>query len=338
MPQLRQDRLTQEWVFVATDSAARLHELVVKRARQPRPSLDPHCPLCPGNEGRSAPEVLRVPSAGKPGWAVRVISDKATTLSVESDLPRPAVCSSGEAEGLSVHEVIVETPDHSLSTALLPESQLFTVLRTAKARYHELSLDPRLAHVTFCKKQGPGAGAALDHPHWQLAATETVPAQVSSALLLGRRHYGRFTTCIFCTVLQEELESQTRIVLASEHFVALEPYASPSPFCTHIYPRRHAANFGEIQAGEIHDLARILHDVLARFCHGLDDPDFHCTLRTAPVADAGVAFFHWSLSIVPCLAPAAAATQGRDRFMNTVLPEAAAEFLRAGRVAQAIPA
>ena len=209
MPQLRQDRLTQEWVVVATESAAQPHELVVKRTRQPRPSLDPHCPLCPGNEDRSTPEVLRVPSSGKPGWAVRVISDKATTLSVESDLPRPAVCSSGEAEGLSVHEVIVETPDHSLSTALLPQSQLFTVLRSAKARYDKLSLDPRLAHVTFCKKQGAGAGTALGHPHWQLAATETVPAQVSSWLLPSRRHYGRFKTCIVCMVLQEELESQT---------------------------------------------------------------------------------------------------------------------------------
>ena len=337
MPQLRQDRLTQEWVFVASESAAQPHELVVKRTRLPRLSLDPCCPLCPGNEGRSALEVLRVPSTGKPGWAVRVISDKATTLSVESDLPRPAVCSEG-SESISVREVIVETPDHSLSTALLPESQLVTVLRTAKARYDELSLDPRLTHVTFCKKQGAGAGATLDHPHWQLAASATVPAQVSSWLLPGRRHYGRFKTCIFCAVLQEELESQTRIVLASEHFVALEPYASPSPFCTHIYPRRHAANFGEIRVGEIHDLARILHDVLARFHHGLDDPDFHCALRTAPVADAGVAFFHWSLSIVPCLAPAAAATEGRDRLMNTVLPEAAAEFLRAVRVAHAIPA
>ena len=63
---------------------------------------------------------------------------------------------------------------------------------------------------------------------------------------------------MFCQMLEEELQDQTRIVMVSEHFVALELYASPAPFSTHIYPRRHMASFGDVSAAEMNDLARML--------------------------------------------------------------------------------
>jgi hypothetical protein len=56
---------------------------------------------------------------------------------------------------------------------------------------------------------------------------------------------------MFCQMLEEELEEQTRIVAVSEHFVALELYASPAPFSTDIYPRRHIASFGDVSAAEM---------------------------------------------------------------------------------------
>jgi UDPglucose--hexose-1-phosphate uridylyltransferase len=62
MPELRQDRFTKEWVFVASESIKHPQELVVPRARKSVPSFDPNCPFCPGHESRTAPEILRVPS------------------------------------------------------------------------------------------------------------------------------------------------------------------------------------------------------------------------------------------------------------------------------------
>ena len=165
-----------------------------------------------------------------------------------------------------------------------------------------------------------------------------MPSQVSSWLQYARRHYGRSGACVACAVLHQELQVQTRIVVAGEHFIALEPYASPSPFCTHIYPRRHMANFGEASNGEIGDFAAIVHEVLARFYHGLADPGFTCTLRNAPVADRGAKFYHWCLSVVPCLPMAGEAPRANERFVNPLLPEVAAEFLRAVRIEQAISA
>src|SRR2546422_11307493 len=62
MPELRQDRFTKEWVFVASEDIKHPHELIVQRARKPMPSFDPNCPFCPGRENHTAPEILRVPS------------------------------------------------------------------------------------------------------------------------------------------------------------------------------------------------------------------------------------------------------------------------------------
>ncbi|MGZ7103179.1 MAG: galactose-1-phosphate uridylyltransferase, partial [Candidatus Angelobacter sp.] len=129
-------------------------------------------------------------------------------------------------------------------------------------------------------------------------------------------------------MLEEELQEQTRIVAVSEHFAALEVYASPAPFCTHIYPRRHMASFGDVSAVEMNDLARMLRLLLAKLYHGLADPDFNFTIRSAPAESVGVKYFHWYLSVIPRLTRVAGFELGSGMFINTVLPEAAAEFLR----------
>ena len=138
-----------------------------------------------------------------------------------------------------------------------------------------LSHDPRIAHITIFKNHGLEGGASLEHPHSQLVATPVISNQVKDRLEEALRHFDEYGECMFCEVVQQELEDPQRIVLASEHFVALEPFASPTPFCTHIYPRRHMASFGDISAQEIVDLARTLGTVLAKLYRGLDNPDFN---------------------------------------------------------------
>src|SRR5205814_8617041 len=86
MPELRQDRFTKEWVFVASEDIKHPHELIVQRARKPMPSFDPNCPFCPGRENHTAPEILRVPSL-KGGCTLRVIPRKFTGMT--RDLPEP---------------------------------------------------------------------------------------------------------------------------------------------------------------------------------------------------------------------------------------------------------
>jgi UDPglucose--hexose-1-phosphate uridylyltransferase len=66
--------------------------------------------------------------------------------------------------GFGVHDVIVETTDHSQAMALMSDAHVTDVLRIYKARYDKHSLDPRIAHVTIFKNHGIDAGTSLEHP------------------------------------------------------------------------------------------------------------------------------------------------------------------------------
>jgi UDPglucose--hexose-1-phosphate uridylyltransferase len=88
------------------------------------------------------------------------------------------------------------------------------------------------------------------------------------------------------------------------------------------------ASFGDVSAAEVNDLARMLRLTLAKLYHGLADPDFNFTIRSAPADSVSVKYFHWYLSVIPRLTRVAGFELGSGMFINTVLPEAAAEFLR----------
>ena len=133
---------------------------------------------------------------------------------------------------------------------------------------------------------------------------------------------------MFCHMVEREIEDQTRVVLKNEHFVAMEVFASATPFTTHIFPLRHMASFGEISELELSDLARILRTLLAKIYVGLENPDLNFTIRSGPAAYGGARHFHWYVSVIPRLTGVAGFELGSGMFINTVLPEDAADFLR----------
>ena len=203
-----------------------------------------------------------------------------------------------------------------------------SILRVYKERYNALSLDHRVNHITIFKNQWTDAGASLQHPHSQLIATPVIPSQVRHRLHEALRHYDDVGECMFCHMVEREVEDQTRIVLKSERFVAMEVFASATPFATHIFPLRHMASFGDISEMEIVDLARVLRTLLAKIYVGLENPDLNFTVRSGPAEYAGARHFHWYVSVIPRLTRVAGFELGSGMFINTVLPEAAAEFLR----------
>jgi len=244
MPELRQNFFTKERVILATERAKRPEELATRRPVKNTPPFLDSCVFCPGHEDKTPPEVLRLPSEGRAGWQVRVVPNKFGALARDAKPGRTIRRSHRSMNGFGVHDVIIDTPDHSQITAFMPEAHLANVLHVYKSRYDELSHDPRIAHITIFKNHGLEGGASLEHPHSQLVATPVISNQVRDRFEEALRHYDEFGECMFCEAVQQELEDPQRIVLSTEHFVALEPFASPTPFCTHIYPRRHMASFG----------------------------------------------------------------------------------------------
>jgi len=326
MPELRQNFMTKEWVVIATERAKRPDQMAMHRESKPAASFSEKCPFCPGHESQTPPEILRLPDGD--GWKARVVPNKFAALSPDVLPERTIHRSRRSMGGFGEHDVIVETPDHSLAMAMMPDSQVADILRIYKIRHDQLSLDPRIAQVTIFKNHGTDAGTSLEHPHSQLIATPVISYQVRQRFQEAMQHFDDFGCCMFCQIIDEELQEQKRIVLTSEHFVAVELFASPAPFCTHIYPRRHMASFSDVSAKEILDLGRVLRTVLAKLYIGLQNPDFNFTIRTAPAECVGVRYFHWYMSVIPRLTRTAGFELGSGMFINTVIPEEAADFLR----------
>src|SRR5438105_6763938 len=119
MPELRQNRITKEWVIIATERAKRPEELVVKTHPAPLPAYSPTCPFCPGNE-RLAPEPILTRADGHGQWRGRVIPHKFPALDPNIAPEWHVERNHRSGIGAGIHYAICKGQNHSLSTALVP--------------------------------------------------------------------------------------------------------------------------------------------------------------------------------------------------------------------------
>ncbi len=257
-----------------------------------------------------------------------MIPNKFAALAREGDLVRMSVGLKRTISGVGIHEVIVETPDHSTQLALMDDAEVEQVIKAYLDRYFAVLEDPRVEQVTLFKNHGPGAGTSLEHAHSQLVGTPIIPGEVRERLETALHFFDDAGRCIFCSTLEDEREEGTRLVEENEHFVAFVPFAALSPFHQWIYPKRHCASFGSLKDAEAASLARILRRVLRRLHVGLKDPDYNFVIRTAPKESESVRYYHWYVSVVPRLTKLAGFELGSGMFINVALPEESAQFLR----------
>ncbi|MFQ5817873.1 MAG: galactose-1-phosphate uridylyltransferase [Terriglobia bacterium] len=330
MPEIRQNIITRQWVIIATERARRPEQFAQKGEKKALPAYDPTCPFCPGNEAMAPPETLRLP--GKDGWQVRVVPNKFAALAAAGALVRSHAGIKRTMTGVGIHEVIVETPVHNATTALLSDAEVVQILDSYQQRYAAIVTDPRVAQVTLFKNHGEAAGTSLEHPHSQLIGTPIIPMEVRDRMETALHFYDEEGECVFCRTLAEERDEGTRVVVEGEHFTAFVPFAALSPFHIWIFPKRHSASFAQMDEKEKLNLARVLRRVLRKLYDGLGNPDYNYTIRTAPHDAAGVNYYHWYLSIVPRLTRMAGFELGSGMFINTALPEESAKFLRKVKV------
>ena len=196
MPELRQNYFTKEWVIIATERAKRPEELATRRPAKIVPPFIETCPFCAGNESKTPPEVMRVPTNGGGPWQVRVVANKFAALSPDVQPIRTIHRSRRSMGGFGVHDVIIDTPDHSHSIASMPDAHIANLLRVYKSRYD--SLEPRPSHRARhyfqesrqrCRRQ-PGASALPTDCHASDLASGagTLPAGLEPLRRIRRVH------------------------------------------------------------------------------------------------------------------------------------------------------
>ncbi|HNV68817.1 MAG TPA: galactose-1-phosphate uridylyltransferase, partial [Candidatus Ozemobacteraceae bacterium] len=323
MSELRFNTVTGDWVIIASERAKRPADFKPKTERPPLPEHSPNCPFCPGNEKMSADETLRY-NDSRGNWLVRSVVNKFAALAPVEGFACDASGIHRRCTGYGRHEVIIESPQHHLTTALQPQSQINLILRAYRERFRAFFADEHIEHVIAYKNHGPSAGTSLEHPHSQIVGLPVVPAQVKGRLSNSHQHLERQGDCLFCQTLVAEEREGNRLVAQNDSFTAFIPYAALSPFHLWVFPRTHQACFGNISDRTLEDLGRIMKDVLTRLYKGLSNPDFNYVIRSAGLRDLKGDGFHWYISIVPRLNLAAGFELGTGMYVNPSIPETSA--------------
>ncbi|MEW6584740.1 MAG: galactose-1-phosphate uridylyltransferase [Nitrospirota bacterium] len=327
MSEFRKDPVSGRWVIIS-----------VERGKRPTDFVSPYqrkkggfCPFCPGNEYTTPNEIIAFRPAGtkpnSPGWTLRVMPNKFPALQIFGELNKTGVGMFDKITGIGAHEVIVETPDHMLSLATMPVKAVEDALWAYYQRLSDLKKDRRLKYVLLFKNEGDAAGASLEHSHTQLIALPIVPKLVAEEMESARRYFDLKERCIFCDVVNQELESRARVIHENARYVALAPFAPRAPFETWILPKKHESAFYPPE-NTFSQLAEMLQTVLKQMDRILDFPPYNFVVHTSPFGDEINDYYHWHIEIVPKLTKIAGFEWGSGFYINPTPPEESAKFMR----------
>jgi UDPglucose--hexose-1-phosphate uridylyltransferase len=326
MSEIRQNRLTGEWVIIAPERAKRGGNLAQPRERVEIPSWVATCPFCPGNEAGND-ECYRV--VGDDGqWTLRSVVNKFSVLSTAGELSGQSHGVGESVSGVGLHEVLVECREHHLTMALLPVAHVQRILEAYLHRFRAFYADSRVRHVIVFKNHGADAGASQQHPHSQIVGIPIVPGQVLERIERSRRIFAETGQCVACALIAEERDHQCRIIAENAHFIAFIPFAALSPYHLWIFPKTHAACFSALPAEALPALAALLRTVLAKVYGLLDNPAFNLIVRSLAPEECEAPHFHWYISIVPRVNKVAGFELGTGMYVNPSLPELSAAALR----------
>ena len=328
MPELRRDPVVGRWIIISTERGKRPSEY----SQESEPETGKLCPFCAGNEDKTPPEIMAYGHPGreknKPGWWLRVVSNKFPALQIEGSLNLKGDGMYDKMNGIGAHEVLIETPEHRKEIPDLEDRKVEDIFWAFRDRIIDLRKDSRFEYIMILKNKGSAAGASLSHPHSQLIATPMVPVRVRQEMLGGKQYFDYKERCVFCDMISQELASNVRVVAENDQFVAFEPFAPRFPFETWILPKTHDSHFEDMQKSEAYNLSRIVKNVLTKIKVVLDDPPFNYIIHNSPLKDSPLPHYHWHIEIIPKLSKIAGFEWGTGFYINPTPPEEAAQFLK----------
>ncbi|MFC2035059.1 galactose-1-phosphate uridylyltransferase [Chloroflexota bacterium] len=330
MSELRQDPTTREWVIMAPERARRPQQTLKRKSTEVFPDWDKSCPFCPGNEEQTPSKVFSIPSSNEDsGWDVKVVPNKFAALSMELGKPQTEEGRLTRGmDGFGVHEVIIESPSHNTTMALMTYQQVEKILTAYQQRYNTLKRNKRLKFVTIFKNNGRGSGTSLAHPHSQLVATPIMTPYFHKRFDIAVDYYADTGRCLYCDILVGEIERKDRIIAETKQFVIFNPYASRVSYETWIIPKEHSSSFGLFPASGLSELSIALKDTLFCLYSELDDPAYNLMVANTITEDEDNPYYHWHIRVVPRLSMIAGFEIGSSIYMNSTLPEDAAQIMR----------
>jgi len=329
MAEIRRDPATSRWVIVSTDNPRHPADFEKEITEKSNGA----CPFCPGNERMTPQEILADRESGgqpnNPPWSLRVIPNKFPALRIEGGLDRSGLGIYDRMNGIGAHEVIIETPVHTKRLADFQPQEMERLFQVFVERSLDLRKDKRFRYLLIFKNEGMLAGASLTHSHSQIIALPIIPKRVSEEMRNYDEYFEQKERCVFCDILQQELQEKNRVVLESPNTLCFAPYASRFPFELWILPKTHLSDFAETPKELLTEAGNSLRQVLGKMRSVLgNDHPYNFLIHTSPLAGTSREGYHWHLEIMPRLTRVAGFEWGSGFYINPTPPELAAQYLR----------
>jgi UDPglucose--hexose-1-phosphate uridylyltransferase len=317
--QIRHDPLLDASVIIAAQ----------RQDRSYHPSPE-DCPLDPSRPGHPT----EIPSAD---YEVVVFENRFAALSAPALFGGAPLVDGLFAEhpGVGRCEVVCFTSEHAASFADLSPERVGTVVTAWRDRTAELGALPEVAQVFCFENRGAEIGVTLEHPHGQIYAYPFVTPRTGRVLASVAAYRAGVGRNLFDDVVAAELAAGVRVVAADEHWVAFVPHAARWPYEVHLYPTRRVPDMTALDDDQLVGLAPIYLELLARFDRLFDGgpTPYIAAWHQAPRGATEDFALHLELFTVR-RAPGrlkylAGSESGMDAFANDVVPEVAAERLRA---------
>jgi UDPglucose--hexose-1-phosphate uridylyltransferase len=332
--ELRKDPLLGRWIAVLSEPKSPSEYQIMSHGEEEK-----NCIFCAGRESETPGEIMSVtrinPGEPKKRWWTRVIPNVAPVFQIEGDLGRRGEGMYDKMNSIGANEIIIESPEHSVTPEDMGIDQMVRVIMTYRDRMADLEQDPRLRYTLIYKNSGKEAGGVYSHPISHLASTPVIPKRVKEELDGAKQYYAYKERCIFCDIVREELRVGSRVILETRHFVAFCPYASKFPFESWIVPKKHNCAFQDIRAEEIQDMALVLSSVLKKLRAAFDGLSLNYFIHSAPNRIPRKNHwhtlgedFHWHLEIMPRLLRTSGFEWGSGFYILPTSPEYASQYLR----------
>ena len=327
MGELRLDPVTHRWVVTGK-----------RRVMADFDDAEGVCPFCPGNE-HFTPRAIQELTDAQGRWSARVFHDRAPIFFVEGREDREAVGMFDRMNPIGANEIVVETPQHGVTLAGLPVSQMANCIGLYRDRIRDLKRDIRLRYVSVFKDQGLAVQNEHGHSHSQVLASPVLPQFLEIEFRWSKMHFQRRERCLFCDCIQQEIEDGKRVVDQNGDFIAVCPFASRSPYELWVMPIQHSSSFEKdlSDPARVKSLASFLKPCLQRI--EKISVILHFVIHTEPNLDAHKPTkdwwntvpddFHWHIELHPDVEGERRYLGSEGFYFNPISAEEAALVLRA---------
>lgn len=317
MSELRYHPFLDTWVITAAHRQDRTYH--------PPPGF---CPLCPTRDPSNPTEVPF------DDYDIVVFENRFPSLSPNP--PEPSIGGNPllpVAPASGVCEVVCYTSRHEGSFAELPRSTARKLTRVWQERYCTLMARTGIEYVFLFENKGAVIGVTLSHPHGQIYAYPFVPAVPKKELESERRYFESNRRQLAADWLEQEMvdDQGARVVYANASFVALVPYFARYTYEIHVAARGTWGSLAPMSPRVLDDLADVLQTVAQTYdrLFGFSMP----YVMAMHQFDADYTRFHVEFypphRTADKLKYLAGSEAGAGAFINDLLPEQAAEQLRA---------